>query len=578
MTREPHADAYDDAAIEQLVRDVAGGWSMPPVRLDSPAWRDRVRSSRARRLATAGGWLGRFGQAATAAVVLTVVGALIAVVLTRPPLEPGKSPAPSTGATPRPTGAAQATPLPKILVTGDEPNPSIVLVRNERGDFARVDLATGSIDGPLTGKSSYSELRLQDGGSMVCLCVSESGSIAGMPTNNAVSLDRYDSRGKLTSSTPIDSFSGEPDPRDEGVFIPEQPSHVLTDIGYSSDGRYGFVGWSVRAHPVWHSGIVVVDLQDGSIVSRLAVPNATDGQGNSRRVVQAPRVVGSIGSAGFLLARGWYEWTPPASQQATYRFENEVFTATFKSGSFADLAPVANAADCGSTVNRAGALPGGGFWLACTNGGAQLTVVRRLSADGSLLGDVRVNGGEGIDADPTAVSADGSTLFVWDPVGATLTRVNLADGTKTSRNGIAAVDEGPLSALGHWLAPTTAAKSFLRGALVISPDGSRVYAIGVKGGSGSSDMAGSAGVFVFDTTTLETGGIWQPTADYVSLAISADGRFVYAAGLPRVDAAGRSRLGQGASITVFDTTDGSIRLIAGQLGGDALTFISAALG
>ena len=270
MTRDPNADANDDEAIEQLVRDVAGSWTMPPVRLDAPTWRDRVRSQRARRFAAAGGLLGRFGQAATAAVALTVVGALIAVLLTHPQTEPGKTPQPSTGTTPGPTRGAQATPLPKILVTGDEPNPALVVVRTERGDYARVDLTTGSIDGPLTSKSSYSELRLQDGGTMVCLCVSESGSIGGMPTDDTVTLDQYDSRGKLTSSSPIQSFSGEPDPRDVGVLIPDKPAHVLTNIGYTPDGRYGFVGWSVRAHPVWHSGIVVVDMRDGSIVSRLA--------------------------------------------------------------------------------------------------------------------------------------------------------------------------------------------------------------------------------------------------------------------------------------------------------------------
>ena len=577
MTRDPHADAYDDAAIEQLVHDVAGSWTMPPVRLDAPTWRDRVRSPGARRLAGAGGWLGRFGQAATAAVALTVVGALIAVVLTRPQAEPGKSPQPSTSTTPRPSAAAEATPLPKILVTGDEPSPSVVIVRTERGDYARVDLATGSIDGPLTGKSSYSELRLQAGGSMVCLCVSESGSIGGMPTDNAVTLDRYDARGKLTSSSPIESFSGEPDPRDEGVLIQEQPAHVLTKIGYSADGRYGFVGWSVRAHPVWHSGIVVVDMRDGSIVSRLALPDATDGQGDSRRVVNAPGVVGSISSSSVVIARSWYEWTPAASLEPGYTFENDAFTAKLGDGTFSDLAPVPLASDCGATVNRAGALPDGGFWLACTQGGAELTVVRRLAADGSLLGDVRVNGGAGIDADPTALSADGSTLYVWDPSGATLTSVDLAKGTKTSGKGTAAVEQGPLSALGHWLAPTAAAKSFLRGALVVSPDGSRIYAIGVKEGASSHEMAGSTGVFVFDGATLEPAGVWQPTADFVSLAVSADGHFVYAAGLPGMDAAGQRQLAQQASITVFDTSDGSIRLIAGRLGGDMLSFISADL-
>jgi len=71
MTRDPRFPGYDDATIEQLVRDVAGEWNMPPVRLDAPGWRERVRSSRTRRLAAAGGWFGRIGQAATAAIALT---------------------------------------------------------------------------------------------------------------------------------------------------------------------------------------------------------------------------------------------------------------------------------------------------------------------------------------------------------------------------------------------------------------------------------------------------------------------------------------------------------------------------
>jgi len=33
MTRDPRLPGYDDATIEQLVRDVAAAWHMPPVRL-----------------------------------------------------------------------------------------------------------------------------------------------------------------------------------------------------------------------------------------------------------------------------------------------------------------------------------------------------------------------------------------------------------------------------------------------------------------------------------------------------------------------------------------------------------------
>ena len=40
---------------------------------------------------------------------------------------------------------------------------------------------------------------------------------------------------------------------------------------------------------------------------------------------------------------------------------------------------------------------------------------------------------------------------------------------------------------------------------------------------------------------------------------------------------GRHRLDQQASITVFDSRDGSVRLVAGELGGDLITFPSATI-
>ena len=574
MTRDPRSPGFDDPTIEQLVRDVVGEWSMPPVRLDAPGWRERVRSSRTRRLAAAGGWFGRLGQAATAAIALTVVGALVAVVITRPPA-PGKTPEPTSGS--RPSPGTQATPLPKIYLPGSEPDPAFVVMRGEGGDFSGVDLATGSINGPLTHKSSSSEVRDDGTGSILCLCVADSGSIGGMATDMVVSLDRYDTRGKLSSSRLIAQFSGEPDPRDEGTFIPERPAHVLTWVGFSDDGKYGLVGWSERAHPVWHSGVLVVDVGDGSILSRQDLPDATDGEGNTRRMVEAPRFVGTIGDGRIAIAQGWYEWSPPASEMSSYAPSNAIFTASFRGGVLGEAAIVPAANSCASVVKRAGPLPDGGFWIACTDGGAGLTLLRRFNLDGSLRGDVRVTGSGGIETDPTAVSADGSTLFVWDPRAAELSRVDVATGDVTSGKGTAASETGPMVALGNWLAPAVAAKSWLRSGLTVSPDGTRVYALGVHDGVSGPETAGSAGVFVFDATTLQAITIWQPTADYVSIAVSPDGRLVYAAGLPGVDAAGVRAARQQASITVFDASDGSIRVIAGQLGSDALSFLTTRL-
>jgi hypothetical protein len=582
MTRDPRPpsrpEPLDDAGIAQLVRDAAGSWTMPPVRLDAPLWRDRVRSPRVRRLNAARGWLGRAGQAAIAAVALTVVGALVAVVLTRPPDDAARSPEPSAGTTPRATDAAQPSRLPKLLLEGDPPSPSTVLVQIERGGFALVDLEKGSIGEELAGAGYGSDIRVLADGSLLCLCLSTSNVVDGSPTTAEVTLHRFDAAGGSVTSTPIDTFVGEPDPRDAGRFLPARPPHVVTAMSASGDGRYGFVGWSVRAHPVWESGIIAVDLLDGSIVSRLELPDGSTGAADARRVVEAPRVVGSTGADGLLVARAWYGWSPAASETAPFTSENEAFRVTFAGGRWSGLASVPTASDCGDAVLHGGALPEGGIWLACQRGGAELTVVRRIGADGSLLGDVRVSGGVGIDGDTTALGRDGTTLFAWDPTSSTLTRIDLASGEKATRKGTTArIDAGPLAAFGRWLAPSVTAKTLLRGSVIVSADGTRVYAIGVEEGLGGREVSGSTGVFAFDAETLEVVGIWQPTADFVSLAVSGDGQFVYAAGLPGLDAAGRVRLGQQASITVFDTRDGSPRLIAGQLPGGMLTFPAALL-
>jgi hypothetical protein len=572
-------DALDDEALAQLVRDVAGEWVMPPVRLDAASWRDRVRTGRGRRIAGIRTGFGRIGQALTAAVALTVVGALLAVVLTRPPAQPGKSPEPSSGRTPNATSRAQASPLPKLLVNGELPDPVDLVVQTEQGDFAQVHLASGAIGSALTGSRYGSALRIEPSGAMLCLCLSESMWVGDSPTEATVALNRYDAAGKLVSSTPIESFAGEPDPRDASRFVPERPPHVLTALASSDDGRYGFVGWSFRAHPAWKSGILVVDLADGSVIDRLDLPDASTGDAETRRVTDAPRVVGTTASGGALIARSWFSWTPVTSQNASYTFDSEAFTATFADGRFSDASALGNVEDCGERILRGGSTSGGGTWLACSSGGSYQTVVRRFAPDGSILGDTRVAGLSGIEGDLTALSPDGAKLFLWNPMTALLTRVDLATGeTATSQGPIpAAAGTNPLTALGDWLAPAAAAKSFLRGGVILSPDGSTVYAIGVRAVSGGPDSSGSTGVFVFDAESLASTGHWQPTADFVSLAMSRDGRFLYAAGLPGVDADGQGNASMAASITVFDTSDGSRRLIAGLLGREMLSFGSSIL-
>ncbi len=184
-----------------------------------------------------------------------------------------------------------------------------------------------------------------------------------------------------------------------------------------------------------------------------------------------------------------------------------------------------------------------------------------------------------MDGDLVALSPDGETLFVWEPVSATLARIDLATGEmrQTSSSAAASRPSGPLSELGSWLAPAAAAKSFLQSGVVVSPDGTRVYAAGLDSVGEAEGMAGSTGVHVFDAATLTSLGSWKPTADFISLAVSSNGRFVYAAGLAQFDASGQERPSQQASITVFSAADGEVQVIAGQLGFDFMTFATPIL-
>jgi hypothetical protein len=72
-------------------------------------------------------------------------------------------------------------------------------------------------------------------------------------------------------------------------------------------------------------------------------------------------------------------------------------------------------------------------------------------------------------------------------------------------------------------------------------------------------------VFTFDASTLAPLGHWAPQADLTSIAVSDDGRHVYVAAHGGPSAAGDAAPEFGASITAYDTSDGSVAVLAGRL-------------
>ncbi len=576
----PGGQRLDDADIGRIVRDVADGWTMPAVRLDQPGWRDRVRSPRVRRAAAIRGWTGRLGQAAGAALALTVGAALLGVWLTRPPGPAGQTAVPSrngsANTTPRPR-SSQPLPsqLPKLFVDGEVPSPSQLVVSVE-SDYAIVDLAKGTIGKTIASGQWGTDLRRSPDGSLYCICLSGDRYASGSFTHFKVAWNSYDATGAVTASTQIGDYTGGPDPRD--AASQDLAQHVAVHVTYASDPRLAFVGWTVHSNPVWKSGFVVVDVRDGSILQRIDLPDKADGTADSRTGVDAPRVVGAIGGARLAVARPWYSWSPPVSSNPTMVFGADAYSAALVGNHIAAVDPLPAALGCGDAVTAAGTLPGSGFWLGCVANSYRQAIIRRVAGDGHVIGNtvVQAAGDLGGDASSTsAVSPDGRAVFLWDPTADVLTRVDLATGDTSTGTGQTTADlGGPLSALGRWLTPTAEAKVLLSSGIAISPDGSRVYALGISlDGVAGADTSGSAGVFVFDTSTMVQVAHWNPTADFVSLAVSRDGGIVYAAGSPQFNANGTSTT-QAASITAFDASSGSIRLIAGQLGSGFLLFPS----
>ena len=100
--------------------------------------------------------------------------------------------------------------------------------------------------------------------------------------------------------------------------------------------------------------------------------------------------------------------------------------------------------------------------------------------------------------------------------------------------------------------------------LVMSLDGTRLYALGLE--PGGSDPTRSSGIWVFDANTLELLDHWHPRALLTSLAVSNDGRFVYAVGAAGYDADGNENHRWRASVTVYRATTGEIALLYGNIG------------
>ena len=536
----------DDAALADLVREVAEEWSLPPQRLDVLTWRDRV--GRRHRVGDGGSgvrWTRRLLGAAAVAVVATVSLSLAAAWLTTRGDHGtvGSSASPGGISTPVPSGSAApaASPMPKLVRNGDLPTPSRIMVQTGQG-FHIADLATGEL-GPVVIERGHGPTALlaRPGGGWVCICGDGQNTIE-------VSLRTVDANGVVGAPRPVRDIVGTLDPSESDGL---QQHRAGINVTASPDGRFALMGWVRRdGEAGWQIGADVIDLDTLATVAAtellLDEPVAVDGRS---RIQFAPIVRLSPAGDHILLASQWFVddagRTTPGAEHWLASFDGRSI------GVLADADATTNplcgefdAGFIGAVSSTADAV----YYSACWSQAGSL-VVRRLAADGRLVSATEFPGSLGGVDQGTVVPPSGDAFYSWNPFESVISRLDLRSGELSVGDPQRPNPTGLTNPLGDLI--------------VVSADGTRVYALGIASPEPAS--RGSAGVYAFDASTLAPLGHWAPQADLTSIAVSSDGRHVYAAAQGGPSAAGDPAPEFGASITAYATSDGAVDVLAGRL-------------
>jgi hypothetical protein len=120
-----------------------------------------------------------------------------------------------------------------------------------------------------------------------------------------------------------------------------------------------------------------------------------------------------------------------------------------------------------------------------------------------------------------AVTPDGGTVYAINPALGLIDEIDARQMAirRTSTIMVGRADAGLLATLGQLLFPVAQAKRYITGGAIISPDGSRIYAVASKG------------ISVIETATLASRPTYFVTdEEFDSLALTTDGERLYAVG------------------------------------------------
>ncbi len=536
------------------------------------------------------GWRGRSGSV----VAVVLVGFLVTALALGRALDDGRTPppiaviatGPAAGATagatatvsrpPTPSPEPAASPLPaREVIGGRIPDERRLVFAN---GVQVLDLATGTLE-PTT-RPLYDHMLPVGADQVVCACSLSGVPIGETPVPPTVRFGRYDLTGRVIVQRDLLSLVGV-------EAVPEITSGFNLASTLSADRSTLYVLVASRRPPSWSIDVYAVSVETGKILGhallgRLPVDPAAPTDAG-------PSPSGSAEAPSDSTPDGIYVWTNALAAAPGGRTLHAVI-------GYVDLRKGAwNTYDREWMVPLRGGRPGSPIeiksdglptddWCisappefvdrdllvetcSSTSGGILDSTyrLRRFASDGTRLEDLPLSGFPVSRDYPMVTSLDRAArvLFIWDPVRHAIGRIDVDTG-------IVVTNVVPASQL-PGLPPTGNPVGIgVDPGLVASPDGTRLYALGML--PNGSTAGRSTGVWAFDARTLEPLGHWPARARLTSLAVSADGTFVYAAGAQGFDTDGNPG-SSGASITVYDAATGEIQVLYGSVSPDTwITF------
>jgi hypothetical protein len=155
------------------------------------------------------------------------------------------------------------------------------------------------------------------------------------------------------------------------------------------------------------------------------------------------------------------------------------------------------------------------------------------TATGAFVDRVELDFGSAFEiSQQTGLSHDGRRLFIFDAVSSRMAVVDLVarqlvTSATVDTSTIGSADRSLLGrawdALGNLFVTDAAAKIAFRGQMQLSPDGSRLYAIGIN-----PQTSAPTGVLVIETTNWQVVDHWLDDQHPIKLILSGDGAYLYA--------------------------------------------------